>query len=52
MSETTKVCSKCGSTTLQLLSSQKIKICYDCGNKMPWELAKGQKSILTDEVGK
>lgn len=44
--ETTKICPDCGSTTLLQLISMSMKICYDCGKELPWELDPGQKPLF------
>jgi transcription initiation factor TFIIIB Brf1 subunit/transcription initiation factor TFIIB len=35
-------CPKCNSEALVRLSSQRLKICADCGEYIPWELKQGR----------
>lgn len=50
--ETTKICPDCGYDRLVAIGTQRIKMCPNCGNhEIPWLLAEGQKSPLTDQIG-
>lgn len=43
---TTKQCPNCGSTALGEMSTLFLKICGDCGLRIPWPLDKKQKPLL------
>lgn len=43
---TTKQC-VCGSTFMCLLTSQNVKIYYECKREIPWRLDEGQKPVYS-----
>ena len=46
MRESTKQCRRCGSTTLRLFSSLRLKVCDDCLLEMPWDLEPDQQPLV------
>jgi ribosomal protein S27E len=44
----TKRCNKCGHDKLVCLRSTNEKICPECNNVIHWNLAEGQKSLITN----
>lgn len=44
---TTKQCPQCGNTHLGLIRTQHLKFCPDCSTWLRWDLAPGQKPLLS-----
>lgn len=46
LKQSTKQCPKCKNTQLLLLRTLNLKICTDCGIKIPWYLEDKQKTLI------